>query len=290
MMIYMLLSLAFSYFVPSLSDEINHCDYCDILLGGLAPVHGKHQDESKFGECSDDFNDFAMPRVEAMLFAVDQINNDSNLLNGVKLGITIQDTCGIESVATQNAKAFVSSKFQCSDNLMMRDADPIAPYFAGVIGGMYSSVTIAVATFLQPWYIPQVSPASTSIKLSDTERYKYFARTVPSDTYQNRVIVDILERLNWKLISTIVSDGSFPEQGINEFHEMANEKGICNAMSEVVPNNPTDEKFTEILCKILLRTESNVMVLFTNVEDTRRILATVARLRQHTIGNIYFKR
>ena len=289
-MMYLLLTLLL-FVVPTKSAQssngIYYCDNCDLLLGGLAPIHDKSSNKSNFGECNyEGFKDHALPRVEAMLFAVDKINNDTKLLNGITLGIHILDTCGITTIVTKKAKVFVEDLWvdQCNisetgEHLLNR------PHFAGVIGGMYSSVSLAVANVLQLWHIPQVSPASTSVKLSDKERYPFFARTVPSDTYQFNVIIDILKRLNWALISTVVSEGSYGEQGRNKFTARANEKGICSHMSLTVPNNPTMDDFKDILCKILYHPNSKVMVLLTNIEDTSRILTTWSYLqKQHTEG------
>ena len=67
------------------------------MLGGLVPVHTKSASESKFGKCGPDniFNVWAMPRVEAMLFAVDEVNRNPNLLGNHTLGIHIIDTCKV---------------------------------------------------------------------------------------------------------------------------------------------------------------------------------------------------
>ena len=76
----------------------------------------------------------------------------------MKLGIRILDTCGIPSVGTDNAKKFID--LQCENRVKKS-------YVAGVIGPMYSTVTIDVAKFLTPWNIPLISPAATSVKLGD---------------------------------------------------------------------------------------------------------------------------
>ena len=268
--------------MPSL--DVEYCNNCDIMLGGLVPVHTKSTSESKFGKCGPDFNDWAMPRVEAMLFAVDEINRNPNLLPNHTLGIHILDTCGIETIATERAKRFLQDKCNAGSNL-----DNIKGkrrrYFAGVIGEMYSSVSKTVATFLQPWKIPQVSPASTSVDLSDQIRYKYFARTVPSDRFQNRVVVDILKELNWTLISTIVSAGSFTEE-IGQFNKLAEKNGICNSVHETIPKNPTfPDDFERTICTIFYEANTNAVVLFTNVEDTSRIL-NATRLLAEKRGKI----
>ncbi len=43
----------------------------------------------------------SLQRVEAMLFAVDEINRDKKLLPGVKLGASIMDTCSRDTYALE---------------------------------------------------------------------------------------------------------------------------------------------------------------------------------------------
>ena len=255
---------------------LKYCNDCDILLGALVPVHPKNANKSKFGECGPDhtFNDWSLPRIEALLFAVDEVNRNPNLLNGSTLGIHILDTCGIPKIAIKRATKFLKylpeSPYQEKDNHGN-------PYFAGVIGAMYSSVSTDIAKFLQPWKIPQVSPASTSIKLSDTQRFEYFARTVPSNKLEIEVIYGILQKLDWTLISTIISDGSFNNE-MKLLDILAEKSGICNDLTLTVPNHPTSDDFENILCKILFHSKSNAVVLFTNVADTSRILRAANNL------------
>ena len=270
----MLLMLTIIFFPSMMAmKEIKYCDQCDIILGALAPVHQKDDDESNFGKCKNEsFNVWAMPRVEAMLFAVKQVNDDPNILVGTKLGIHILDSCGIDTVATEEAKKFIQEE-QCNhvnSEIHFDGRCNDHSHFVGVVGEMYSSVSKSLATFLQPWAIPLVSPASTSVDLSDKTRYKYFARTVPSDKFQFRVIMDILKEFKWTLISTLVSDGSFSEE-VRKFTNLAEKNGTCNTALHRVPKHPTFDHFTDIMCKIFKEEDSNVVILFTNVEDTKRI-------------------
>ena len=55
----------------------------------------------------------------------------------------------------------------------------------------------------------QVSFFSTSPELSNRERFKFFSRTIPSDQYQTRVMVKIIERLNWTYISIIYEESNY---------------------------------------------------------------------------------
>ncbi|KAG8179572.1 hypothetical protein JTE90_016139 [Oedothorax gibbosus] len=63
----------------------------------------------------------------------------------------------------------------------------------GIIGGQSSSVSIQLANLLRLFRVPQVSYQSSSPTLSNKEKYEYFFRTVASDVYQAKAIVEILK-------------------------------------------------------------------------------------------------
>ena len=43
--------------------------------------------------------------------------------------------------------------------------------------------------------------------------YPYFARTIPSDIYQARAIVDLMSKFHWSYVTVISSLGSYGESG-----------------------------------------------------------------------------
>ena len=246
--------------------EIDYCQNCTILLGGLAPIH--------YGDCNSSLDEDTMPRVEAMLFSIDQANKDSS--TGVRLGIRIFDTCADARQGTNMAKKFI--QMSCSD-----DSNSTEPYVAGVVGAMYSSVTIDVAKLLQLWKIPMVSPASTSSKLLDNIAFPLFARTVPSEKDQTTVIFEILRRLDWKLIATITSN-EYTGLGTNKLFRMASQYGICNAYEETLParHNRQKDQLVKTICHILLKTDTNVLVLLMDGKDTGQILDAIHTVQKTT--------
>ena len=70
----------------------------DFVIGGLFALHSQGVGE-KCGEILRDDNEL----VEAMLFALDTINADSQLLRGIKLGYDIRDTCFSETIGLDEA-------------------------------------------------------------------------------------------------------------------------------------------------------------------------------------------
>ena len=63
----------------------------------------------------------------------------------------------------------------------------------GIIGGQSSAVSIQLANLLRLFKVPQISYLSTSVTLSNKQKYDYFFRTVPSDVNQAQAIVEILK-------------------------------------------------------------------------------------------------
>ena len=82
----------------------------------------------------------------------------------------------------------------------------------------------------------QVSYAATSTELSNTDKYDFLLRTVPSDNFQSAAMVDfIVDHLKWKSVFVIYSAGSYGEFGHESFIEAVNrrEKKTNNSLCVV---------------------------------------------------------
>ncbi len=73
--------------------------------------------------------------------------------------------------------------------------------------------------------IPQISYASTAPELSDDRRYDFFSRVVPPDSFQAQAMVDIIKAMGWNYVSTVASEGSYGEKGVDAFMQLSREAG-----------------------------------------------------------------
>jgi len=55
----------------------------------------------------------------------------------------------------------------------------------------------------------QVSFFSTSPELSNKQRFEFFSRTIPSDHYQVKAMVEIVRRMNWSYVSIIYEESNY---------------------------------------------------------------------------------
>nr|XP_030139184.1 metabotropic glutamate receptor 7 isoform X2 [Taeniopygia guttata] len=257
----------------------------DITLGGLFPVHAKGPPGFP---CGDIKKENGIHRLEAMLYALDQINSDPDLLPNVTLGARILDTCSRDTYALEQSLTFVQALIQ-KDTSDVRCTNGEPPVFVkpekvvGVIGASGSSVSIMVANILRLFQIPQISYASTAPELSDDRRYDFFSRVVPPDSFQAQAMVDIVKALGWNYVSTLASEGNYGEKGVESFMQISREAGgLCIAQSLKIPQDRKDKSidFDRIIRQLLETPNARAIVIFANDEDIRQVLAAAKRADQ----------
>lgn len=251
-----------NYFSPSETKTIELKG--DIILGGLFPIHRRSKQTEN--ACGDIDPQPGFQYLTAMLFAIEEINKDPNLLPNISLGAKIYDTCRSQTIGADRAKDII--KYTLVDH---------GPPLAGVIGPFVSDVSIAVANLLRVFNIPQVSYGSTSADLSNKEIYSYFFRTVPPDSFQAYALVDVLKRQNWDYIFTVNSYGNYGQKGMAELQKAAEAAGICVAHSTQLPSLPDHDAFKKVINNYLRKRKEhsntvNSVVLFTTQADSADLL------------------
>ncbi|XP_016391287.1 metabotropic glutamate receptor 7-like, partial [Sinocyclocheilus rhinocerous] len=255
----------------------------DLTLGGLFPVHAR----GVSGEpCGDIKKENGIHRLEAMLYALDQINSDDELLPNITLGARVLDTCSRDTYALEQSLTFVQALIQ-KDTSDVRCTNGEPPVFVkpekviGVIGASASSVSIMVANILRLFQIPQISYASTAPELSDDRRYDFFSRVVPPDSFQAQAMVDIVKSMGWNYVSTVASEGSYGEKGVEAFMQISREAGgICIAQSLKIPHDHKQADFDKIIRQLLETRHARAVIIFAYDEDIRGILNASKRADQ----------
>lgn len=90
-----------------------------------------------------------------MRFAIEEINNSTDLLPGISLGYKIYDSCGSTARAVKLSLALVTGNdevFEPQEEACTRPAQVQA-----IMGETFSSLCMAIATVIGPFYIPLVS-------------------------------------------------------------------------------------------------------------------------------------
>ncbi|XP_065165928.1 metabotropic glutamate receptor 7 isoform X2 [Atheta coriaria] len=253
----------------------------DIILGGIFPMHEQISGNPDF-PCGAVKEEKGMQRLEAMLYAIDEINESPDLLPNVTLGALIIDSCSSDTYALEQSMEFVRSYMNqdMSEYKCESGQPPVyVPHkpVTAVIGASFSVVSIMVANILRLFKIPQVSYASTSTELSDKSRFEYFSRVVPPDNFQAQAMVSIIKELGWKYVSTVAVEGEYGEKGIASFISYSAAADICIAATEKILRNSRTDDFDRIIERLTLKPQARAVVLFVDEDNTRKLLQASIR-------------
>ncbi|XP_071947980.1 metabotropic glutamate receptor-like isoform X2 [Antedon mediterranea] len=239
----------------------------DFILGGLFSFYREVN-----GTCSA-LNTLrhTFGRIEAMIYAIEKINNDSNILQNVTLGYSIYDDCGQESFGLASSLHMLGLHDTC-------DARTNEPPIVGIIGPEYTKVTIAANHLFSFYEVPHISASASSDELSDRTRFPYFSRLVPSDNFQIGAIIDIIEHFKWKYVSAVYSNEDYGEHGIGELidRSLKNDK-FCLGATVAISESATRSEVDRAIRQISRRADVEVIVLFSLPGIAQKFLDGMAR-------------
>ena len=174
-------------------------------------------------------NPSAIQALEAMLYAVDLINQRDDILPGVTLSATLLDTCRVPERAKRHLLELMDDDLAIESSDHSNKDGGRKRHVTAVIGAESSDVSKEIAEMLAPMGVTQVSYGSSDHNLSDKEKYPTFLRTVPSDTEQGHVLVDFLLRYKWTYVKLVYSNNAYGNSLARQFISYATSNGICIA-------------------------------------------------------------
>ena len=168
---------------------------------------------------------YGPPINNGALLAADDINAAGGVL-GRKIEIILRDTQTNPTAAVDAAKKLV-------------DIDKVV----AITGALSSGVTIPVATSVSiPSKVVQISPASTSEKITTLNDNDYIFRTVPMDALQAPALAEVLTKeKHYKKVSIVYVNNDYGE-GLAKGLKAAFEK-MGGQVTALVPYNPKQASY-----------------------------------------------
>nr|XP_046170140.1 extracellular calcium-sensing receptor-like [Oncorhynchus gorbuscha] len=253
----------------------------DFVIGGVFSMHYyMHSVDHSYTslpeplKCTGSLDSRELRFSRAMVFAVDEINNSSDLLPGVTLGYQVHDSCSSVPMAVKVA-------FQLANGL-----DPMfdtgeqcsgSATVTAIVGESGSTPTISMLRIIGPFAIPQVSHFSTCACLSDKKQYPTFFRTIPSDQFQAAALAHLIRHFGWTWIGAVRSDSDYGNNGMAAFLKAAQVEGICVEYSEAFyRTNPLSR--VQRVADVIRSSTARVVVAFAATGDMRILLREMERL------------
>jgi len=259
--------------------DIQQADY---VIGGMFPVHYRSNDIYKY-------NPSGLMWAQAMLFAISEINNSTDILPNIKLGFRIFDSCNTVEIALKETLLLTQGQLiddqnqQEDTNLTYCPCSNQNKSIIGLVGDAASATTTKVASLLTATATPQISYSATSTVLSNKYLYKTFMRTIPPDNFQAILITDLMRHFNWTYVNVIACDDDYGRIGIDELLPNLKANNICLAVYEVydVKNDLEDEMTRQVMREIREETDATVVVLWCQRPEALKILRIAEELEIH---------
>ncbi|XP_043072824.1 extracellular calcium-sensing receptor-like [Puntigrus tetrazona] len=238
----------------------------DVILGGLFEVHFftvfpelsfRTEPESPYCE---KFDMESFQQAQTMVFAIDEINKNPNLLPNITLGYHLYDNCVMLGMAFRAAIALVSGTEERYSNLNCTGPPPVI----GIVGDPGSTPSIAISSVLGLFRVPIVSHYATCSCLSDRKKYPSFFRTIPSDAFQVRAMIQILRHFGWTWVGLLYSDDDYGIYASLSFKQEMQLFGGCVAFSEILPHDNNLKDIQRIIGVIQASTARVVVVFSTS--------------------------
>uniref|UniRef100_A0A8C9WM08 Olfactory receptor C family, h1 n=1 Tax=Scleropages formosus TaxID=113540 RepID=A0A8C9WM08_SCLFO len=194
--------------------------------------------------------------AQAMIFAIEEINNSNSLLPNVTLGYEIYDSCTSTVGAMRAAMALVNGQDQTAHSGCAGK-----PVVHAIVGESDHFATCAC--------------------LSNKNEFPTFFRTIPSDYYQSRALAQLVKHFGWTWVGTVRSDNDYGNNGMSVFEEAAQEEGVCIEYSEAILRNYPKQRITKVV-EVIKRSTSKVILAFLALRDMEVLLEEI--LLQNVTG------
>ncbi|XP_018555948.1 LOW QUALITY PROTEIN: extracellular calcium-sensing receptor-like [Lates calcarifer] len=252
----------------------------DVVLGGLFRIHffSTYPDLSFTSEPQQPtcygFDILGFRQAQTMAFAIDEINRNSNLLPNVTLGYSLYDNCVQLGIGFRAALSLVSGQ---EKQVILHENCVGTPPVLGIVGDSSSTRSVAISTVLGLYRVPMVSYFATCSCLSDRQKFPSFFRTIPSDAFQVRAIIQILKHFGWTWAGLVISDGDYGLHAARIFQsDLGPSGGGCLAYTETLPRGKNTAEIKRIV-DVVKKSTARVVILFAHESHTIDFMEEVVR-------------
>ncbi|XP_065134744.2 extracellular calcium-sensing receptor-like [Paramisgurnus dabryanus] len=248
----------------------------DVTIGGIFSFHNSWEEmiptftsRPKRPKCKSlSLREFQ--NAQTMVFAIEEINNRTDILPGVSLGYKIYDSCGSIEEALRASLSLVNEGNET--RLSCQRPNTVQ----AIIAETSSMPTIAISSTVGPLHIPVISHFATCACLSDRKKHPSFFRTIPSDYYQSRALAKLVKYFGWTWVGALCSDNDYGNNGMNTFIKAATEFGVCVEFSEAFFRTDPREEILRIV-NIVKSSSSKVIVAFVSYSDMEVLLGELGQ-------------
>ncbi|XP_043929411.1 extracellular calcium-sensing receptor-like [Protopterus annectens] len=235
----------------------------DIIIGGIFPIHSrKTYLDISFSEQPDvlhceTFEFSFFERFLAMLFGIEEIQRNQNILPNITLGFRVFDSCTTVSGALEGTLRLLSGHETAVPNYFCDMSSSVKV----IIGDAFSLTSVPMAKLLGVYRYPQISYSASVMVLSDKNQFPSFLRTIPSDLFQSVGLAHLMLYFGWTWVGLLTDSSDYGQQGSQVMKEELIKAGACIAFSKTMPTVYIDNKI-QYLTEMIQKSSTNVIAIY----------------------------
>ncbi|XP_034368004.1 vomeronasal type-2 receptor 26-like [Arvicanthis niloticus] len=175
----------------------------------------------------------------AMLFAIEKINKDPNILFNMSLGFYLFNVNFIEMKAVESSMALLSGESPPVPNYSCRPEK--TDKLVAVIGGISTGISTQVSRVLSLYNVPQISYAPFDQSLGTRVQLQSPYQFPSPTTVLYQGIIQLLLYFSWVWVGLVVPDDMRGELFLRDITEQMTNHGLCVAFAEKVPEFPAKD-------------------------------------------------
>ncbi|XP_044530744.1 vomeronasal type-2 receptor 26-like [Gracilinanus agilis] len=200
----------------------------------------------------------------ALLFAIEEINRDPNLLPNISLGFHIYNTYHSDERTLESSLRWLSGQGQLIPNYSCRKQDKSV----AVIGGVTAALSVQMGTLLDLYKFPQISYGPFDSILSDKVQFPSLYQMAPKDTSLHKAVVRLIVYFEWNWTGLVVSDDMRGEAFLWEIKGEMVKKGVCVSFIEKIPiSERTHMESHENFMPRIMTSSAKVIVIHSDTDS-----------------------
>ena len=194
---------------------------------------------------------------EAMKYAVERVNNDTESLHGYTF--EVKELYG--SSSEDSVRDYVLGTFLTKVPFLIGPYSSETSYVASILTKTFKQITVSYSAFYSDFDI------------------KAMFRTVSSNFYRVRALLDLVKRLEWNYLAVINSYGHDGDRDAMSFISKFSSIGACLGEQIDLPRqrDANNESFDSAVASLQKDNRIKAIVLFTTNDDSRRIMLALKR-------------
>ncbi|XP_077772831.1 vomeronasal type-2 receptor 26-like [Podarcis muralis] len=182
-------------------------------------------------------------QILALVFAIKEINKNSNILPNVTLGFHIFDSYFSERMTYWATLELLSTHYRFVPNYQCDKQK----HLMAVVGGLDFEISLHMAAILGVYKIPQLTYGSFAPEDAGQSQSNPFYRMVPNEAHQYTGIVELLLHFEWTWVGLFTLDSESGEKFMEILQTLLFQRGICLAFSERTPKGSYFEEYYDMI-------------------------------------------